>query len=53
MKTFKFTPYFNDKASVKTCYKVLLPMNLCQLFFWGHFFDIAILFMSKPYLAMS
>lgn len=34
MKTFKFTPYFNDKASVKTYYKVLLPMNLCQLFFW-------------------
>lgn len=38
MKTFKFTPYFNDKASVKTCYKVLLPMNLCQLFFLGTFF---------------
>lgn len=38
MKTFKFTPYFHDKASVKTYYKVLLPMHLCQLFFLGTFF---------------
>lgn len=38
MKTFKFTPYFNEKASVKTYFKVLLPMNLCQLFFLGTFF---------------